>query len=210
MRVPLLMPTETEFNLAGDERLRPALRLAEACRYEVGHTHHATRLALRLFDELKPLHGLNEEARFWLTCAALLHDIGWAEGGASHHKAALKLIVESPLLPWDQRLRRLIGCVARYHRKSVPDLSHEHFAALSPADQQHVRVLAGVLRVADALDRSHRSLVHDLACLVTPESIVVRYRSDQPCPFEEAKARDKADLLEEVFGRRVEIEWARE
>lgn len=210
MGASLLMVTETESNWAGDERLAPALCLAEACRYEAGHTHHVTRLALRLFDELKPLHGLNEEARFWLTCGALLHDIGWAEGGASHHKAALKLIAGSPLLPWDERLRRLIGCVARYHRKSVPDPSHEHFAALSPADQQHVRILAGVLRVADALDRTHRSLVRDLACRVSPDAIVVRYRSDQPCPFEEAKARDKADLLEEVFGRRVEIEWARE
>ncbi len=190
-----------------DARLRAVEGLAVACRAEMEHTHQVTRLALRLFDELKALHRLGAEERFWLQCAGLLHDIGWSEGQTQHHKRALGIILHTPLLPFDARERFVIGSIARYHRKALPKVTHDHFAALQPADRETVRVLAALLRVADGLDRTHESLVQDLSCAVAADTIAVRCFAPRTGAAEGETALAKGNLLEEVFGRKLSVEW---
>ena len=189
-----------------DSRLRTVLRLAEKCGYEEEHSHQVTVLALRLFDELESLHGLGAEERFWLQCGALLHDIGWIEGQQGrHHKTALRIILNTPLLPFDERERLIVGSVARYHRKALPSERHDHFAALDAEDQDVVRVLAAILRVADGLDRTHQSLVEDLWCEVLPELIIVHCAVCYPAEVERQTAWEKGELLSQLFERRLFI-----
>jgi exopolyphosphatase/guanosine-5'-triphosphate,3'-diphosphate pyrophosphatase len=181
------------------------LELARQCQYEAEHAHHVTRLALRLFDMLQPLHSLGEQERQWLEWGALLHDIGWGEGRQQHQKTSLQLILDSPLVPLSARERLLVGGVARYHRRALPSNKHKHFAALDAADKQRVRVLAGILRVADGLDRTHRGLVEELSCDVAPEQIVVRCTSSGDTTEECRAARDKGRLFEAVFQCQLEV-----
>ena len=58
--------------------------------------------------------------------------------------------------------REIVANVARYHRKSAPDPSHGNFERLGKDDRARVRVLAGLLRIADALDREHLGKVESL------------------------------------------------
>jgi len=190
-----------------DSNLKAVMRLAKSCKYEAGHTHQVTRLALQLFDELQSLHGLGAEERFWLQCGALLHDIGWIEGQQGHHKTALRIILTTPVLTFDTRERFIIGSIARYHRKALPDEKHDHFATLKPAERQVVRVLAGMLRVADGLDRTHQNLVKNLSCEVLPKRLVLRCAVRRPAEDERQEALDKGALLEQVFERKLVIEW---
>lgn len=201
------MPLSLLEATGADERLQPVLRLAASCHYEVGHTHQVLRLALRLFDELAGLHGLDAERRHWLTCAALLHDIGWVEGRAGHHKTALRLILGTTLLPWDLRMRRIAGLIARYHRRSLPSTKHQDFAALSAADQADVRALAAILRLADALDYSHQDAVADVACRVTAKRLSLRCETTRPADPECDRAVEKGDLAAATFGREVKVRW---
>jgi exopolyphosphatase/pppGpp-phosphohydrolase len=192
---------------AQDSRLQAVLQLASSCDYEIGHSHQVTRLALRLFDELQALHGLGAEERFWLECGALLHDIGWIEGQQAHHKTSLRIILDTPLLPFDRRERLIIGSVARYHRKALPDEKHDHYAALEPAQRRVAAILAALLRVADGLDRTHQNVVQDLSCEVSSQQIVVRCAVRRPAEDERMEALDKGRLLEQIFDRRLIIEW---
>ena len=190
-----------------DPDLDAVLQLAESCDYEVEHSYQVTRLALQLFDELYDLHGLGGEERFFLQRGALLHDIGWIEGQSGHHKAALRIILESPILPFGERERLVTGSIARYHRKALPKEKHTHFAALAPEDQHLVSVLAGVLRVADGLDRTHRSVVVDLACRTPPGLIEVTCATHTYAEEERLEALDKGRLLERVLDRQLIVDW---
>jgi len=193
-----------------DGALEAVLALARRCDYERQHTHQVTKLALQIFDELASLHGMGTQDRFWLECGALLHDIGWTEGQQGHHKTALRLIMAEPRLPWTQRQRRIVGLIARYHRKALPAEQHKYFSDLSVDDRHRVRVLAGILRVADGLDRSHASLIRKVACEVSDSSITFLCDADGPIPFELEAATKKADLLEGVFARHAAIEVSAE
>ena len=190
-----------------ERRLEAVLQLARDCDYEAEHTHHVTELSLRLFDELQPLHWLGAEERFWLRCGALLHDIGWLEGQKAHHKTSLRLILNAPDLPFDHRERHLVGSIARYHRRALPKDKHDHLAVLSPVNQYRVTVLAGILRVADGLDRTHREVVQDLSCKMPPGKIIIRCGVRMyPIP-EQEYALKKGDLLERAFDRELVVEW---
>jgi exopolyphosphatase/guanosine-5'-triphosphate,3'-diphosphate pyrophosphatase len=187
-------------------RYEAVCRLAGQYHYEREHTHQVTRLALALFDELAPAHGLGEEERFLLQCGALLHDIGWTDGRKGHHKTAQRLIHEARDLPLDDRERLVVSLVARYHRKALPSPSHEEYAALEEAERRRVDVLAGIVRVADGLDRSHLGVVQGVRCDVSPEAIRVRCVAEGPAATEVAKATQKGDLLQQVLERRLVIE----
>ncbi len=190
-----------------ETRLEPVFRLAESCDYEAEHANQVARLALQLFDELQSLHRLGDEERFWLQCAALLHDIGWITGQRGHHKASLRIILNTPLLPFSPRQRLIIGSIARYHRKALPSEDHEHYAALEPAERNTVRILAAILRVADGLDRTHRGVVEDVSCEVTSQQVCIRCITSAPAEPERLEALEKGLLLEQALDRQLAIRW---
>jgi len=181
------------------------LSLARRCRYEAEHTHQVTRLAIALFDQLKDLHGMGTRERLWLQYGAILHDIGWIDGRQSHHKRSLSLIIADPRLPFERRERTIIGLIARYHRGALPDSGHKYFSNLDSEDRRLVRVLAGILRVADGLDRSHRSRIQTARCEPSKRSIAILCEANEPADEEEEAAKKKADLLESIWGRNCEI-----
>lgn len=190
-----------------DPRLASVLQLARACHYEQAHTHQVTRLALKVFDDLRDLHKLGATERFWLQAGSLLHDIGWIEGQKGHHKTAQRIILDSPLLPFNGRERQIIGCVARYHRKAVPKRKHDSYASLDAQDREVVRVLAAVLRVADSLDVMHEDRVRDLACRVGQNEIAVECAVACPLDEERKQVGRKGRLFEDVFQRKLSIQW---
>jgi exopolyphosphatase/pppGpp-phosphohydrolase len=190
-----------------DVRLPIVLTLAETCGYEATHTCQVTRLALTLFDQLAIMHRMGSAEKFWLEAAAILHDIGWVDGWRGHHKSSLRIILQTPMLPFTNRERLTIGSIARYHRKALPVEQHDHFNALSFHDRQVVKMLSAILRVADGLDTTHQSLVKDVFVKVTTRKIDITCIVQLPITEEPKMALKKADLMELVFNKRVTVTW---
>lgn len=186
-------------------REQDVLRLAQACRYEKKHADQVTRLALRLFDELKNLHRMGRTERGWLKAAGLLHDIGWIEGRKKHHKTARRIILKTALLPIGLRERRILGEIARYHRRALPRLRHPGFRKLEEGDRKTVQVLAGLLRIADGLDISHKAVVTTLACHTSRARLTVLCRVAGAAEAERSAALKKGRLAENVFHRKLMI-----
>jgi len=189
-----------------DRDLTAAYALAERCRYDADHAHHVAGLALTMFDELTALHDLGEADRHLLRLAALLHDIGHINGKRGHHKRSMHLIMADDDLPLDDRARSIVACVARYHRKAQPKLRHDLYAKLDVNDRRRVRLLSGLLRVADALDKGHVSVVNDLRTAATARTLLI------DCDVKQRELAErlvlpitKANLLERALDRRIEF-----
>ncbi len=172
---------------------------------DLDHTNQVTFLALRIFDELRALHQLDEPERFLLECGALLHDIGWVQGWKGHHKSSLQMILDNQMLPFDGKEKLLIGSIARYHRKALPSLDHDHYAALEPDERIVVSKLAAILRIADGLDRTHAKAVSDVRCIVSKKQVLFKCTVTHPAPEEEKNAYEKSDLFEQVFKKKIVI-----
>jgi len=188
------------------EIIDEARRLMNRLDPEPAHAVQVCRLALQLFDELAPLHQLNQEARMLLEAGALLHDIGWSVSEKGHNKHSARLIEAHGFQNASTRQMLQIAALARYHRKAHPKSSHRIFQQLDPEAQSQVRCLAALLRIADGLDRSHLNLVERLHAEVRDNRCVLSFESRQRCPSELWAAERKSGLFEEVFGLRVEFQ----
>jgi exopolyphosphatase/pppGpp-phosphohydrolase len=179
------------------------LALMQALEEEPHHVLHVAMLAVHLFDELEDLHGLGDTDRFLLESAATLHDIGWsvAPSGKGHHRESARLIREHAWQNFSAEHTMLMAQVARYHRKSIPDLEHEDFAALAPAERLRVQQLSAVLRVADGLDRGHQQHINHLSVDIQPGHVTIHLACTRPVSREIAAATRKADLARAVFQR---------
>jgi len=127
-----------------------------------------------------------------------------------HHKHSFHLIKDTRLPDFTDEERYEIACIARYHRRAVPSMSHEEFASLSRSARQRVSALSALLRVADALDYSHDGRVLHLAAetalcdeKVWTISLWVRPLAD--LDIEREKAYEKADLFEKAFKRKLRL-----
>jgi len=188
-----------------DLRHKNVLLLAQRFNSDETHAQHTALLALRLFDQTRSLHGLGEAERDFLEIAALLHDVGFHISHAQHHMHSYYLIRNAELLGFTEDEKEIIANLARYHRKSHPKPKHETFQRLDAHGQKVVRTLAGLLRIADGLDRSHTKAVRDVVCRITPLRVKLTLR---PAPGADLTldiwgAQRKKALLEELFGRTV-------
>ena len=191
-----------------DLRRDSLMRMVDSFEEDRSDVQHATELALALFDELAPLHGLNVADRHLLEAAGLLHNVGLFVSHAAHHLHSEYIIRNSDQLTgYTQAEIEVIAQVARYHRKSGPKSSHPAFMALPPADQNRVRWLAGILRIAIALDRTHQRLVGSVDVSIDDVSIVIEpvVSAGSDVSVEVYAANDRSALLAEVSGREVSV-----
>jgi exopolyphosphatase/guanosine-5'-triphosphate,3'-diphosphate pyrophosphatase len=195
---------------ATDVRRRQVETLALRAPSMADHARQVARLAVRLFDSTAPVHNLGEREREWLEYAALLHDVGYSIHFQRHHQHSRYLIATSNLDAFDPREIEVIAEVARYHRGARPKLAHEGFAALEAWQRRAVRALAALLRIANALDRTHAARVEELrVSLVKRKRIVIEILARLDVSLELTAARHRARLFERVFGRRVELRQGR-
>lgn len=185
-----------------DPRLRGVRAVGQRFGYEEAHAHQVARLAEKIFDQLAPVYRFSRHHRTLLSAAALLHDIGYAIAHESHHKHSLYLIKHSELTGFSEAERLVIANVARYHRRALPKERHPDYGVLNPSDRETVWRLGGILRIADAFDRSHDGRVRDVRCAVEGGTVHINLRcsgSTQKCGKEIWAAEQKRDMFEQTF-----------
>lgn len=197
-------PELTMLSLYPDTRRRSIFELLKKCNWHEQHSTQVTKLSLKLFDELRPFHNLSDNDRELLEYGSLTHDIGYHISHHKHHKHALYLILNADLKGFSQEEIEIIGHVARYHRRSTPKSRHKQFDILTPDQKRRIRALAGILRVADGLDRSHFQNVIDLHAEVSDKVYLYIQTIGDP-QLEIWGAMRKRELFEKLFSKSLEI-----
>jgi exopolyphosphatase / guanosine-5'-triphosphate,3'-diphosphate pyrophosphatase len=191
-----------------DVRRRSVVALGERCAYDEGHARHTAALATSLFDQTRTLHGLGEAERALLEYASLLHDIGRHISYPGHHKHSYYLIKNGDLMGFDPVEIEVIANVARYHRRGHPRKKHASYAGLPKEWRRAVRLLGGFLRVADALDRSHRRVVRGVKVSLRTGTLRIACDTSGNSDLEMWGAPRRKALLEKALGAVVRVDVA--
>lgn len=187
------------------ENVQNAMRTSQESEV---HSRHVAMLSLQLFDHLVEIHHLSERERAWLEFGAFLHDIGLKEGKKGHAKRSNALIYSDERLPFSILERGVIGLLAHSHRGRGA-FGRSGFYRLLPEQEQYaVRVAAGILRVADGLDGTHRGKVESLVCEVSTDEICLTVSARSDCSREISMALSKADLFEHTCMKILKIRQA--
>lgn len=195
-------------------RLAPFADVRRRSVYEIGfrfdweepHAQHVAATALVLYDTCRTL--LTGPERDWelLEYAALLHDVGYHISHNAHHKHSLYLIENADFRGFQPEEVAVLANVARYHRKSHPTTRHDAFARLTTAQQQRVRELAALLRVAEGLDRSHFQNVVALSTQLDDRQLKIIIQTKGDPQLDVWGAQHDSAFFEETFARRLVVE----
>jgi len=156
------LKARTEKSYLINLRLETVKELARKYNIDFDHSRTIKNIALKIFDEISDLHQLGSYEKELLEYSAYLHDVGYWISHDQHHKNSYYIITHSDLPGFTNDEAELIGLVARYHRKSHPKKKHQEFVSLSPEKQYAVKVLAGILRIAEGIDRRQKGYVEDV------------------------------------------------
>lgn len=192
-------------NTIPDVRRRSVIELARRCHWDEARSVHITNLALQLFDELQSLHGLTIHERELLEYATLLHNIGYFISPSGHHKHSQYIILNGELRGFSNDEVQVIAHIARYHRKSPPKPEHATFQALSSKHKQVVKYCAAILRIANALDRTHRQNVRGVKAKISNKKVELRLTIMSDAEIEIWAVSRVKEMFEDVFERALSV-----
>lgn len=179
------------------------LEFARSCQVDESHSLHVSHLALSIFEALALPFNMDNNDKRLLEAAAILHDTGYFISYTSHHKHSYHLVRHADLFGFSPREHELIAQVARYHRKSLPKRKHETFNTLREKDRMLVSKLAGILRMADGLDRRRAGAIRNLSCTFSGTTFQITPESSEDISVEIFGGNTKKDLFEKAFGAQV-------
>lgn len=204
MRPPAL--TE-EHRKRAQEMLAGAESFAGRVRCDLKHSGQVQALALQLFDQLWPYHQMDFEARTVLAAAATLHDCGVLINRKAHHRHGEYLIHNAKIPGLRGWAKNMTASLVRYHnRKSEPSTAHAVFASLSGEQRKKVRLLAGMLRLAERLESDHRQAISKLTVEGGPRDVRIHVEMRDNSRLNLAGIERKARLLEQELNLRLSFQ----
>lgn len=186
-------------------RRASVMALARRCSWPEEHSRHVAMLALDLFDQLRELHGLDDDDRELLEYGALLHDIGEHVAHEGHDRHAAYLVHYGKLRGLSPAAVTELTALVRWHRRGDVKKDDELVGELDDDQRTRVRKLEALLRLADGLDRGRKQVVSGVTARVGPELVLLHVRADGDPELELWGTRRKRDLFERVYDRELEL-----
>jgi len=178
------------------------------------HAQRVTALSLLLFDGLRKSGLLAEDAeaggRDVLQAAALMHDVGRAKGDDGHQKKSFRMIrnMARPL-GWSARELEMAAVIARYHRGALPHPRSKVMQRLELPERRTALGLAGVLRLANALD-TRNGAAPKLTVEARDQAVIVQSAGYVALSRQARSVAEARYLLETVLRRPVMVKALRE
>lgn len=172
---------------------------------DLQHSRRVCHFAVQIHDSLA-LSGLLTDAknnsRELLMAAATVHEVGRFAGNKNHHKSTEQMVSRlDHVVGWTRRDIVTMASVARYHRGALPQVGR--LRDIPVAQRKMITFLAGILRLANALDGDHNGQIKNIKLSQKEGYIVIHangLRGDSPLAERVAGARH---LLEVACGRPI-------
>lgn len=165
------------------------------------HVNVMTGLALTIFDKTKSLHGMEKRDRLLLQIAVLLHDCGKFISMSHAAECSYNIIMASEIIGLSHAEREIVANIVKYNSQDI--LSFEEFAQNSTLNrEQYKKVckLAAILRVSNAMDRSHKQKIRELRVTLKDTKMILTVDTVEDITLEQGLLSEKAEFFEDVFG----------
>ncbi|MDO4339398.1 MAG: HD domain-containing protein [Eubacteriales bacterium] len=177
-----------------------------AKRYSSGKNHiqGTTRLALTIFDSMKKVHGMGARERLLLQIAVQLHDCGKYISMADVAECSYRIIMATEIIGLSTEERQIIASAVRYNTTEfVYQEKNDDGSGLDRNRYLLVAKLTAILRLANAMDRSHYQKVEGLKAVLKDRELQLVIDSSRDVSLELGLLKDKVKFFEEVFGIRL-------
>lgn len=149
------------------------------------------KIALTIFDSMKKVHGLGKRERLLLRIATMLHDCGKFISMMNLGECSYHIVMSTEIIGLSHTEREIVANVVKYN--------HADFDYPETVDYLTIAKLTAILRVANALDRSHKQKFKDIKTVLKDNRLVMTVASDADITLEKGLFKERADFFEEVF-----------
>jgi CHAD domain-containing protein len=169
---------------------------------DLQHSRRVARFAVWIYDGLSRigvLKGAQRNDRELLRAAAVIHEVGRADGDKNHHKRTESMVGRlDHVAGWTPGDMKAMARIARYHRGALPQSTK---LGDVPSDQRNrITLLAGILRLANALDDDHDGVVRRVAINRSEGFVILRAEGLQAQSALAEKIAAARHLLEVTCG----------
>ena len=162
------------------------------------HLKALFRLSSEIFDAMKKYHGMGKRERILIQCIAILHDCGKYISLSEASDCSYTIIMSSEILGLSHKERELIATTVQFNRKPV-----EPYENLSDRFTQEeyliILKLLAILKVANALDRSHKQKIKNVSMRVKDSELVISIEANSSLALEKGLFKKNADFFEDIF-----------
>ena len=183
-----------------------------AKRYSTGKDHikGTTDIALTIFDSMKKIHGMGARERLLLQIAVQLHDCGKYISMADVAECSYRIIMATEIIGLSTEERKIIASAVRYNTTEfVYCGNYDRGPGIDRQQYLLVAKLTAILRLANAMDRSHYQKVEALRVVLKDRELQMIIDSSRDISLELGLLRDKVQFFEEVFGIRLVLKRKR-
>ena len=163
------------------------------------HLKALYRLSGEIFDVMKKYHGLTKRHRVLMECIAILHDCGKYISLAEASSCSYTIIMASEILGLTHKERELIASTVEFNRKPVEP--YDNMSDRFTQDEYlTILKLLAILKVANALDRSHKQKIKNVSMKVKDNELVINIEANSSLALEKGLFTKNASYFQEIFG----------
>jgi len=168
------------------------------------HLQALEHFSMHIFDAMKKYHGLNKRDRLLMRVVCILHDCGKYISLSEAADCSGVIIRSSEILGLTHKEREMVAMVVTYNRKPLEP--YEAVASSFSKEEYIVIVkLLAILKVANAMDRSHKQKLKKVRMVVRDNQLHITIEAEDSISLEKGLFREKADFFQRVFAIRPVI-----
>ncbi|MBO4404500.1 MAG: phosphatase [Treponema sp.] len=167
------------------------------------HAEFVRDVSLKLYDALEKELGLEKYCRTLLQVSAILHDVGMFIRAEDHNIHSKYIISHSEIFGLSHEDRLIVAMITCFHKGAKRPQDDPEFKPLARSIRMKILKLSAILRVADAMDRSHHQNLSDFTVNFAQDSITLRVKGHHNLSLEKLALKEKGDLFENVFGYKL-------
>lgn len=177
-----------------------ARAISQHYRCAGAHTENVVHLSLAVFDGIYRFAGLEKRDRLLLEIACLLHDSGKYVNMTAGTAFSWHIVLATEFVGISQTEKQLIAGVIRYNAAEEIPLPADLELDMRQTDYIRMLKLAAILRIANAMDRSHRQKISKVSISVKDKKFVIRADTIYDITLEQSMVAEKAGFFESIYG----------
>lgn len=172
------------------------------------HIDALAKMSGLIFDTMKKIHGLGKRERLLLQVAAILHDCGKYISFSNGPMCSYDIIMASEIIGLSHLERQIVAYTVLYN--TYPLVPYEELAdRLDQESYLTVAKLSAILRVSNAMDRSHKQKFKNVRVAVKGKELIITIETEGDIALEKALFDAKIAYFENVFSMKPVIKEKR-
>ncbi len=186
-----------------EDTIAAARNIAKRYKTSQSHVKNVEETALKIFDRVKKTSGLTSRDRLLLQVAVIMHSCGKYISLTEISDCAFNIILATEIIGLTEEEQEIVAYTVKYN--TSPFLYYDELQVPTILNWDQYMVVAkltAILRLANALDRTHKQKCKNLNVTLKEHELKISAASQEDLSLERGAFDDKADFFEEVFNLR--------